>query len=366
MYAQLGDVAFDLPTYLDGYGGKRTYEYAEHKVIEGKPKLQWTGDGLEELTLDVVLHASYCNPEDQLNTLRDAAASHKAQPLVLGSGVYRGRYVITDIAETTRHTDPQGRAIHLETKVTLKEYVGDESLQAGNAVVAAGEPIPGAVKVDQAAAAVAEGLSDAEAQAAETLCQDMDLAHLDWPGALDCLTKTGELGGWSPSQTLSRLGSLAGDACALGVTGLTGLSQLGAAAILAVDCARDPATGMANLAGYLRGLPQSNLVTTYAAKLGQAVADPLLALARSRSGDLFGATGMLLRSFTQNDSSLASAWLPPSAAGFGRALMNCLPVYDRLSFRIQAFSGRYGAVPRALFVQPVSWGWVGDMTRYPA
>ena len=146
MYARLGPVVFDLVTYWDGHEVKRGYEYAEHKVLEGKPKLQWTGDGLEELSIAVELHAVYCNPEEQLNILYDAAASHQALPLTMGSGVYRGRYILTHISQTTKHTDGQGRILSLSAKLDLKEWTGDARTPAGIAVAEPGQPVPGAVK----------------------------------------------------------------------------------------------------------------------------------------------------------------------------------------------------------------------------
>jgi len=146
MYAQLGPVAFDLVTYWDGHDAKRGYEYAQHKVLEGKPKLQWTGDGLEEITIAVELHAVYCNPEEQLNILYDAAANHQAMPLIMGSGVYRGKYILASINQTTKHTDSQGRILSLSAKLALTEWTGDAKPPAGTAVATPGRPVPGAVK----------------------------------------------------------------------------------------------------------------------------------------------------------------------------------------------------------------------------
>ena len=146
MYAKLGNVAFDLVAYWDGHDAKRAYDYAEHKVIEGKPKLQWTGDGLEELEIAVSLHALFCKPEEQLATLHDAAARHVAMPLTMGSGRYLGRYVLTGIHQTTKQTDPEGRVLALTARLTLKEHNGDTKQPSGDAVAAKGQNVPGSVR----------------------------------------------------------------------------------------------------------------------------------------------------------------------------------------------------------------------------
>lgn len=48
MFALLGDVQFDLITYFDGFESQFGADFAEHALIEGKPRLQFIGDKLDE------------------------------------------------------------------------------------------------------------------------------------------------------------------------------------------------------------------------------------------------------------------------------------------------------------------------------
>jgi len=123
MYATLGNIQFEVLTGPFAMDSSGTAEYAEHKLIEGKPRLQFMGEGLDTISLQANLHSQFCNPEQKLNELRAAKAGHQAMALVLGNGLYRGRFVISDLAETLRQTTSRGDIISLEVRLTLKEWV---------------------------------------------------------------------------------------------------------------------------------------------------------------------------------------------------------------------------------------------------
>ncbi len=138
MFAILGKVEFDLITYFDGLETRFGADYAEHPLIARKPRLQFVGDKLDEVRIDLVLHASYCNPEAELVRLRQALASHDALSLVLGNGDYKGRFVITGLTATGRHTDSAGTLLAVEASLELLEFTGDPALPTAPAVQAAG------------------------------------------------------------------------------------------------------------------------------------------------------------------------------------------------------------------------------------
>ncbi|MEX3690084.1 phage tail protein [Paraburkholderia sp. BR14263] len=123
LYALLGDVQFGLPAYFTGSETRFGAEYAEHKLIDGKPRLQSTGDKLDEITWNVVFHAGFCDPEAELQKLRKLIASHTAAPLHFANGDYKGTFVATDCTVTTRQTMRDGTLVWLEGTVSLKEYV---------------------------------------------------------------------------------------------------------------------------------------------------------------------------------------------------------------------------------------------------
>lgn len=124
MYATLGEIEFDLITYFDGLEAKFGSDYAEHALIGRKPRLQFVGDKLDELSIDLIFHASYCNPEAELARLLRAKSAHDALAFVLGNGDYKGRFVITDLQFTGRHTDRTGSLLSAEAQLSLKEFTG--------------------------------------------------------------------------------------------------------------------------------------------------------------------------------------------------------------------------------------------------
>lgn len=126
MFALLGDVQFDVITYFDGFESQFGADYAEHPLIEGKPRLQFVGDKLDEIRIQLAFHLHYCDPEAELAELKKALAAHDAMALVLGNGDYKGWFVLTDVQATSKHTDKAGTLIALEASITLREFVGDK------------------------------------------------------------------------------------------------------------------------------------------------------------------------------------------------------------------------------------------------
>lgn len=124
MYAVLGEIEFDLITYFDGMEARFGSDYAGHALIGRKPRLQFVGDKLDEIRIDLVFHITYCNPEAELIRLHNAKKSHDALALVLGNGDYKGRFVITDLQFTGRHTDRSGSLLAAEAQLSLKEFTG--------------------------------------------------------------------------------------------------------------------------------------------------------------------------------------------------------------------------------------------------
>ncbi|MFA7505721.1 MAG: phage tail protein [Burkholderiaceae bacterium] len=124
MFAMLGPISFRLITYFEGLSNRRGYDYARHEVIEGKPRLQWMGDDLEEVDIDLMFHVSYCNPEAELAKLKVAGSMHTALPLIYGSGQYVGMFVIRTIRSTARQTNARGALVAVTARVSLVEHGG--------------------------------------------------------------------------------------------------------------------------------------------------------------------------------------------------------------------------------------------------
>ncbi|MDD2870131.1 phage tail protein [Neomegalonema sp.] len=124
MFAMLGPISFRLPAYFEGLSTQRSWNYAQHDVIEGKPKLQYVGEELGEISIDLALHAAYCDPEAEMAKLRVAASMRQAMPLVYGSGHYAGLFVIRRIQSTARHMDGSGVLVALTARLALMEHDG--------------------------------------------------------------------------------------------------------------------------------------------------------------------------------------------------------------------------------------------------
>lgn len=128
MYAQLGDIKFELITYFDGLNVLKKIDYAEHPTIEGKPKLQYIGEALEEIKIKLSFHNDFCNPQEELKKLKDAASKYEPLSFIFGNGIYKGRYVIEEITDTVIQTFKDATYMNIEVEIKLKEWVVDRSI----------------------------------------------------------------------------------------------------------------------------------------------------------------------------------------------------------------------------------------------
>ena len=124
MFAQLGDIQFDLITYFDGINSTVTYNYAEHERINNKTLLQFMGENLQEFTIKLNLHSNFCVPEDEILKIRTEAKLGKPLKFIKGNGEYVGAFVILQIQKTTEQTSPEGDLISVQVELQLKEYTG--------------------------------------------------------------------------------------------------------------------------------------------------------------------------------------------------------------------------------------------------
>ena len=122
-HALLGDIPFNLVTYMDGMERRISADYAELAVMGGKPRLQFVGDKLDEYTWQIVLHAGFCNPVAEVAKLEGAVRAHTGMPLVFANGDMKGWFVPVEVSQTYRATSADGTPIWLEATLTLKEHV---------------------------------------------------------------------------------------------------------------------------------------------------------------------------------------------------------------------------------------------------
>jgi len=150
LYAVLDDIELEIITWLDGLDMRFGSAYAEQGLIGRKSILQHTGFSPDEVEIAAALHASWCNPAEEVARLKDAMDAARPLAFVLGTGEYRGVFVITDLEVTTRQTDGYGSVIAFECKIRLKEYVGDPAEPIPPGVIRDGLRIPIAAEEAQA------------------------------------------------------------------------------------------------------------------------------------------------------------------------------------------------------------------------
>ena len=99
MFAQLGDIKFELITYFNGLNETVSYNYAQHERIENKPILQFIGKNLQEENIKLNFHRNFCIPEDEIKSLIEVADAATPLKFIKGNGDYVGVFVIEEIGK---------------------------------------------------------------------------------------------------------------------------------------------------------------------------------------------------------------------------------------------------------------------------
>jgi len=220
-FALLGDIQFELITYFDGLDGKFGSDYAEHALIEGKPRLQWIGDKLDEWSLKLKFHQLYCDPELELARLRKAMGTHTPLPFVLATGEYKGEFVITEIAAVSEQTDLVGALVAVGATLTLREHVPPPGAERqpydAPAIQIAGKAVPPELMQATTSSAPADVLAGAKsalasaadgARTALAACCDAAAIVAEVKAlASDPLAAVARLGGMSSPLTLVAAGA---------------------------------------------------------------------------------------------------------------------------------------------------------------
>jgi len=130
MYAQLGDIIFEGLKGFTAYRAKYAQQLAQHALIDGKPKLQKTGDALDELTIDMTLHRSFCNPETEIAKLKQYASDGAILTLITGTGETVGNFTVASMDVGVSHTGPTGLLVLSTVSVSLLEAADSDILGA--------------------------------------------------------------------------------------------------------------------------------------------------------------------------------------------------------------------------------------------
>lgn len=142
VYAVLGETELEIIAWLNGLDMRFAANYAEQPLIGRKGLLQHTGFAPDEVSMRVLLHAQWCNPADEVAKLKRLLDDTEPVAFVLGSGEYRGVFVLTELEVVSTQTDGDGVAIAFEADASLREYIGDPALPEPPGVIAKGFRIP--------------------------------------------------------------------------------------------------------------------------------------------------------------------------------------------------------------------------------
>lgn len=124
MFAQLGDIKFELITYFNGINETVSYNYAQHERIENKPLLQFLGKNLIEENIKLNFHRSFCVPEDEIKNLVEVADNATPLKFIKGNGEYVGVFVIDEIGKAVEQASSEGDLLSVQVEVRLREYTG--------------------------------------------------------------------------------------------------------------------------------------------------------------------------------------------------------------------------------------------------
>jgi phage protein U len=128
-YATLGDITFEGLVAPSSFASELKANYAQHALIENKPRLQRLGTDLETINLSMRFHRSFCNPEIELWRLYRHLERGTILPFTHGNGVYQGRFVVQSVNADYKRQFADGTVLYVEVEVSLLEVweAGDEA-----------------------------------------------------------------------------------------------------------------------------------------------------------------------------------------------------------------------------------------------
>lgn len=123
-----GEIVFEVSrkkvqTFYD-YQSSVSSRWNEHEIIQKKPKSEFVGPGLEEISFSVKFSASLgVNPTKQLEKLRAMVNSGKVAAIILGGKpISQNYYSLQRFDESNHVIDNKGRLLAVDVTLNLKEY----------------------------------------------------------------------------------------------------------------------------------------------------------------------------------------------------------------------------------------------------
>lgn len=124
-----GDIVFEVSTEkvltFKELQKKTSGRWAAHEVIGAKPKSEFLGPALDEITLPIQLNILLLDGstiEDVLAVLENIVDKGLVSTLVIGEEVM-GKYALTDMDQTRTHFGRGGVATVADVSLSLREYI---------------------------------------------------------------------------------------------------------------------------------------------------------------------------------------------------------------------------------------------------
>lgn len=122
MYAQLGDIIFSGLLGPSKFEDTFVTDFAEHGLVESKPRLEAIGEKLQEITLSVHLHRAFITPELFFDKVNNHRLKRTILPLLWGSGDIEGDFVIKSIQRKIVQQTDDGAITEMDLEIILSEY----------------------------------------------------------------------------------------------------------------------------------------------------------------------------------------------------------------------------------------------------
>ncbi len=122
----LGLFLFELRTApYQQLSRENTWRHSKADRVGGSPRYQYIGPGEENITLNGVLYPEITGGDVSLLALRAMGYSGRAWPLIEGTGMLFGMYVITGLKQTRSVFFSDGKAMIIEFSLSLKKVNED-------------------------------------------------------------------------------------------------------------------------------------------------------------------------------------------------------------------------------------------------
>jgi len=128
MWGKFGEVTFELLKTPEALNRSSRAKFARISLFGEKEKLHFTGLEPETVELSIKFHSSFCNPLEEVETLRKYLQSGESHILIVGDYV-KGKFVIEGLREESGRTDKRGNPLQILVNLTLKEDVSDAQNQ---------------------------------------------------------------------------------------------------------------------------------------------------------------------------------------------------------------------------------------------